>query len=233
MHLALASEPRDPAFSPESFTMDFQEALEHSIRELTVRVFDLLRERRSSLPSEWQDRADELAGRQEEIAHRVQSALGKPIHARRTRIHGDYHLGQVLYTGSDFVIIDFEGEPARPLAERRTKRSPLQDVAGMLRSFHYAAFAPLLGEKPIRTADLGRLSSWAETWNAWVASRFLASYFETSGSAPYLPQSREETQTVLELHVLEKAIYELGYELNNRPAWVGIPLQGISNLLSL
>jgi maltose alpha-D-glucosyltransferase/alpha-amylase len=162
--------------------------------------------------------------------------LSQPIHATRTRIHGDYHLGQVLYTGSDFVIIDFEGEPARPLAERRIKRSPLQDVAGMLRSFHYAAFAPLLtsvGEKTMPSEEAGRLSPWAESWNSWVADRFLASYFDIAGAASYLPRSREETQNLLELHLLEKAVYELGYELNNRPSWVGIPLQGISKLLSL
>jgi maltose alpha-D-glucosyltransferase / alpha-amylase len=131
------------------------------------------------------------------------------------------------------VIIDFEGEPARPLAERRIKRSPLQDVAGMLRSFHYAAFAPLLGETPVPAKDLRRLSSWAEMWNTWVSSRFLADYFATSGEAAYLPPSRAETRNVLELHLLEKAIYELGYELNNRPTWVGIPLQGVSGLLSV
>jgi trehalose synthase-fused probable maltokinase len=236
MHLALASDPHERAFAPEPFTMEFQRALEKSMLELMARVFGLLREKSSTLPAGWRSKAEELAGRELEIAGRFQSALSRPIHATRTRIHGDYHLGQVLYTGSDFVIIDFEGEPARPLAERRIKRSPLQDVAGMLRSFHYAAFAPLLtsvGEKPMPAEDVGRLSSWAETWNAWVADRFLASYFDTAGAASYLPESREEAQNLLDLHLLEKAVYELGYELNNRPSWVGIPLQGIARLLSL
>jgi maltose alpha-D-glucosyltransferase/alpha-amylase len=234
MHLALASEPHDPAFRAEPFTMEFQRALEKSLLELTARIFGLLRERNFSLPAEWRGRAHELAGQEHEIARGFRSTLSRPIAATRTRIHGDYHLGQVLYTGSDFVIIDFEGEPARPLAERRVKRSPLQDVAGMLRSFHYAAFAPLLapvGEQPVPPEEIARLSSWAEAWNTWVADRFLASYFATSGEASYLPRSREETQNLLQLHLLEKAIYELGYELNNRPAWVGIPLQGISRLL--
>jgi maltose alpha-D-glucosyltransferase/alpha-amylase len=130
------------------------------------------------------------------------------------------------------VIIDFEGEPARPISERRVKRSPLQDVAGMLRSVHYAAFAPLLGENKMQIEDARKMNYWAESWNAWVANRYLGKYFETAAAARYLPQSREETQTVLELHLLEKAIYELGYELNNRPTWVGIPLQGISKLLA-
>jgi trehalose synthase-fused probable maltokinase len=235
MHLALASDVHDPAFAPEPFTMEFQRALEKSMLELMARVFDALQERSSSLPAEWRNKADEVARGEPEIARRFQSALSQPIHATRTRIHGDYHLGQVLYTGSDFVIIDFEGEPARPLAERRIKRSPLQDVAGMLRSFHYAAFAPLLtsvGDKTMPSEEAGRLSPWAESWNSWVADRFLASYFDSAGAASYLPRSREETQNLLELHLLEKAVYELGYELNNRPSWVGIPLQGISRLLS-
>jgi maltose alpha-D-glucosyltransferase / alpha-amylase len=235
MHLALASDAQDRAFAPEQFTMEFQGALETSMLKLVARVFSLLREKRTSLSAAWQSKAEELAGRELEIAGRFQSALSQPMHAQRTRIHGDYHLGQVLYTGSDFVIIDFEGEPARPLAERRIKRSPLQDVAGMLRSFHYAAFAALFaaaGEKGMTPEDVSRLSVWAETWNGWVADRFLASYFETAGSAAFLPESRQETQNLLDLHLLEKAVYELGYELNNRPTWVGIPLQGIAKLLS-
>jgi trehalose synthase-fused probable maltokinase len=232
MHLALASEPRDPAFVPEPFTMEFQRNLEQSIVSLMARVFVLLRGKVSTLPEDWREKAANLAARENEIAGRFRAALCMPIRAMRTRIHGDYHLGQVLRTGSDFVIIDFEGEPARAISERRIKRSPLQDVAGMLRSFHYAAFAPLLGENKIQAEDAQRMSIWAESWNTWVADRYLRKYFETAGAASYLPQSQQEIQTVLELHLLEKAIYELGYELNNRPTWVGIPLQGISKLLS-
>jgi maltose alpha-D-glucosyltransferase/alpha-amylase len=232
MHLALASESRDPAFVPEPFTMEFQRDLEKSIVGLMARVFALVRDKVSTLPEQWREKAANLAGREQEIAGRFRAALSQPIRAMRTRIHGDYHLGQVLRAGSDFVIIDFEGEPARPIAERRIKRSPLQDVAGMLRSFHYAAFAPLLGENKMQAEDGRKMSRWAESWNNWVADRYLRKYFATAGAASYLPQSQEDTQTLLQLHLLEKAIYELGYELNNRPTWVGIPLQGISKLLS-
>jgi len=231
MHLALASEPHDPSFVPEAFTMEFQRSLEQSVVNLMTRVFSLLRDKIPTLPEDQQIKAIELARLEEVIASRFRGALSRPIQAMRTRIHGDYHLGQVLRTESDFMIIDFEGEPARPIAERRIKRSPLQDVAGMLRSFHYAAFAPLLGENKMHLDEAGRLSAWAESWNVWVADRFLAKYFSTAGTASYLPKSEEDTRTLLELHLLEKAIYELGYELNNRPTWVGIPLQGISKLL--
>jgi trehalose synthase-fused probable maltokinase len=232
MHLALASEKQDPAFVPEPFSREFQTALEQIILSLMAKAFGLLRDKTSNLPEQWRDRAAKLTGQEQEIAGRFHTALGRPIRAMRTRIHGDYHLGQVLRTGSDFVIIDFEGEPARPIAERRIKRSPLQDVAGMLRSFHYAAFAPLLGEDKMDADKGSKIGAWAEWWNALVTNRFLKKYFETAGEAAYLPQSKEETKTVLELHLLEKAIYELWYELNNRPTWVGIPLQGISEILA-
>jgi maltose alpha-D-glucosyltransferase / alpha-amylase len=236
MHLALASDAKDPAFAPEPFTMKFQRSLEQSTQRLSGRVFTQLREKISGLPLDQREKAKRVSTQEAEITRRFQEALKEPIRATRTRIHGDYHLGQVLYTGSDFVIIDFEGEPARTLAERRIKRSPLQDVAGMLRSFHYAAFAPLLTAAEA-DADSGKdasvLGTWAESWNASVADRFLGSYFQAAKSAAYLPESREETKILLELHLLEKAVYELGYELNNRPTWVGIPLEGIARLLSI
>jgi maltose alpha-D-glucosyltransferase/alpha-amylase len=233
MHLALASDASGPAFAPEPFTMDSQQALEQSMSGLLVRVFSLLRDKMKYLPTEWRGKAEKLAERESEIAARFNTALREPIRAMRTRIHGDYHLGQVLRTESDFVIIDFEGEPARSIEERRVKRSPLQDVAGMLRSFHYAAFAPLLGEDRVAGDDVTRMGVWAEAWNSWVADRYLSKYFATAKSASYLPATQAEVRTVLELHLLEKAIYELGYELNNRPTWVGIPLQGIGKILSM
>src|SRR3984957_5067824 len=233
MHLALASDAIDPAFAPEPFTMESQQALEQSVNRLLVRVFSLLRDKVKYLPTEWREKAERLAERESEIAARFNAALREPIRAMRTRIHGDYHLGQVLRTETDFVIIDFEGEPARSIEERRVKRSPLQDVAGMLRSFHYAAFAPLLGEDRVAGDGVARMGVWAEAWNSWVTDRYLAKYFATEKNAPYLPATQGEIQAVLELHLLEKAIYELGYELNNRPTWVGIPLQGIGKLLSI
>jgi len=162
--------------------------------------------------------------------------LGRKITAMRIRHHGDYHLGQVLYTGKDFVIIDFEGEPARPLSERRIKRSPLRDVAGMLRSFHYVTYAALPAhetygmastQSDIRTS----LEPWARLWHLWVSTVFLKSYREVASRAPFLPRSSEELQVLLDAYILEKAVYELSYELNSRPDWVHIPLHGIVHIL--
>jgi maltose alpha-D-glucosyltransferase / alpha-amylase len=232
MHLALSADSQNPAFVPEPFTTEYQAALQRSLVELTERIFGLLREKTDTLPADLQVKAGILSGKESVILTWFRTTLSQPLHALRTRIHGDYHLGQVLFTGSDFVIIDFEGEPARPLSERRLKRSPLQDVAGMLRSFHYAAFSPLLGADAMGPEDVGRLSPWAEYWNARISADFLDTYFETCGDAAFLPKDRSELQALLELHLLEKAVYELGYELNNRPGWVGIPLEGIGKLLS-
>jgi maltose alpha-D-glucosyltransferase/alpha-amylase len=235
LHLALASATTDPAFTPEPFTPAVQQGLEESMRDWTVRTLGLLRQKMNDLPERWHASADKIAASEEELLRRSRSVLAQSITAMRTRIHGDYHLGQVLYTGSDFVIIDFEGEPARSIEERRVKRSPLQDVAGMLRSFHYAAYASLLGPATGRATgaeNSQRLEVWAERWWDWMSGCFLRAYRETSGASCHIPRSREEFSALLELHLLEKAVYELHYELNNRPEWVGIPLRGISTLLA-
>ena len=165
----------------------------------------------------------------------MQAVSQRPITALRIRTHGDYHLGQVLYTGDDFVITDFEGEPARPLRERQRKHSPLKDVAGMLRSFHYAAYAGLFNQ-----ADQGRALALRGAHRLRAlgpgvvpsGSRlaFLHTYLAYAGPASLLPPTREERQVLLDAYLLEKAVYELGYELNNRPDWVRIPLQGIRQL---
>jgi maltose alpha-D-glucosyltransferase/alpha-amylase len=166
---------------------------------------------------------------EERILKRFQGILDRRITAMRIRIHGDYHLGQVLYTGKEFVLIDFEGEPARSLASRRIKRSPLRDVAGMLRSFHYASYAPLVEEVggSVRTGDVKALEPWAVLWNRRVSASFLDGYLEAARAASFLPQAPEELSSMLAIFLLEKAIYELGYELNNRPAWIKLPLLGI------
>jgi len=234
LHVALASDFGDEDFAPEPFNVDFQRGFERSVEELTKRVFGQLRQVKDHLPETAKARAEEILSSEQRIAERFHSALRNPIQAMRARIHGDYHLGQVLYTGTDFVIIDFEGEPARPLEERRLKRSPLQDVAGMLRSFHYAAYAPLLagtGTVKIDASNSQNLNRWASAWAAWVSDRFLTEYLKVAGEDVFLPPTRAQIMALLQIHVLEKAVYELGYELNNRPEWVAIPLEGISKAL--
>jgi len=181
------------------------------------------------MPAHLWKEAGEVLNLEDKMRQRLQLFGARKFSLMLTRIHGDYHLGQVLSTGNDFVIIDFEGEPARSLQLRRRKRSPLQDVAGMLRSFHYAAYVPLQGASD---AALQSLRLWAAYWQKWVSATFLKRYLEISQGAQFIPQSREDLALFLDTYLLDKAVYELGYELNNRPTWVRIPLEGISQLLS-
>lgn len=234
LHLALASEPDDQSFKPEPFTPTYQHPLHQDMRNLTGRIFQLLRQRVKSLPQAVRTDAQQLLDLEEEVLKRFRSLVDQKITALRTRVHGDYHLGQVLYTGKDFMIIDFEGEPARSLHERRLKRSPLQDVAGMLRSFHYAAYAAFFEQAATGVAqpkDLAELERWTHFWHLWVSVAFLKTYLEVSNRATFLPESLEELRILLNAYLLEKAVYELGYELNNRPNWVKIPLQGILQIV--
>ncbi len=230
LHLALASDPADPVFAPEPFTAEFQAYLQRSMRELTERVMGSLAARLEALPAAGQAAARQVLDLEQQIVGRFGSLLAHPIHAVRARIHGDYHLGQVLYTGDDFVIIDFEGEPARPLGERQMKRSPLQDVAGMLRSFHYAAYAAYFALDE-NGAPAPELEAWARFWHLWVSVAYLQTYLEVVDAAPFLPDTPEDLDLLLSSFLVEKAVYELGYELNNRPGWVRIPLQGILQVI--
>ena len=233
LHLALASDQKDPDFAPQAFSEAELRALANSAVQLLTANFDLLGRLKDKMPDHSREDAEGTLRLEERARARLQLLAGRRISAMVTRIHGDYHLGQVLFTGSDFVIIDFEGEPARPLAERRKKRSPLQDVAGMLRSFHYAAYAPLLHDngKKLPHEPLQDLGNWAQYWQRWVSATFLKTYLEVSGNSNFIPKDREELALLLDLYLLDKAVYELGYELNNRPSWVRIPLDGISQLL--
>jgi maltose alpha-D-glucosyltransferase/alpha-amylase len=157
--------------------------------------------------------------------------LNVRIEAVRTRVHGDYHLGQVLYTGKDFIVLDFEGEPARSLTERRMKRSPLRDVAGMMRSFHYAAYAALWQRRTFRAEDVAFLEPWAEAWAMWVARLYLQTYKEIVANAPFFPADPIAAEVLMNALLLEKATYEVVYELNNRPNWVVLPIRGIRALI--
>ena len=147
-------------------------------------------------------------------------------------MHGDYHLGQVIFTGNDFVIIDFEGEPARALSERRLKRSPLRDIAGMIRSFHYAVYSLYYERKNEQISDWTSLLSWLEIWFHYVSGRFLQAYLATIKGSSLLPDDTEGFNLLLNAFQIEKSLYELNYELNNRPDWLLIPIKGILQLIN-
>jgi maltose alpha-D-glucosyltransferase/alpha-amylase len=237
MHLALAMPTEDPAFGAELFTAENLVDDAVRIEEQIARTLEALRRGMASLPSsETDNTADSAAlilSQRRSLLARARLLTQSPAERAglRTRIHGDYHLGQILRTKADFVILDFEGEPARPLEERRAKQSPLKDVAGMLRSFSYAAYSGLNAflqrRPPNNPADARNLESWATLWQNAVSTEFLGAYRSTVAQNPRLLPEATEAQLLLNAYLLEKALYELLYELNNRPSWVRIPLAGI------
>jgi maltose alpha-D-glucosyltransferase/alpha-amylase len=231
LHVALANGD-GAAFQLEPFTRLYQRSLYQSMRSQARATLDLLRNRRSQLGGDAQRTAERLLQNERVLVSKFSDLLHELIDARRIRCHGDLHLGQILFTGKDFVIIDFEGEPERPVSERRIKASPLRDVAGMLRSFHYVAHAALRGKtSALIIAHAGSsIENWANFWSTWVSAAFLRSYLESASPGRFLPSNPQRLETLLSAYLLEKALYELRYELNNRPDWVNIPLEGILHL---
>ncbi|MGE0540764.1 MAG: maltose alpha-D-glucosyltransferase [Dehalococcoidia bacterium] len=234
LHAALAAHEHDPAFAPEPFTALYQRSLYQSFRSQTAQTLQLLRRQLPALPDEARLPARTVLESERELLARFRTVVDRRVGSARIRNHGDYHLGQVLYTGNDFMIIDFEGEPSRPITERRTKRSAMRDVAGMVRSFHYAAHTALRNQESggfIRPERRDAMEPWARFWFQWVAATFIRSYRETARGTVFLPRDPDEAHTLLDVYLLEKAMYELQYELNNRPDWVRTPLHGIIQLL--
>jgi maltose alpha-D-glucosyltransferase/alpha-amylase len=238
MHLALDTATDNPSFCAEGFTTaDLVAEADRIDAQLTTTLSTLKR----NIPQVTETTADNAAfvlSRRLELHARARAiASATPNTAgQRIRIHGDYHLGQLLRSREDIVILDFEGEPARSLAERRAKQSPLKDVAGMLRSFSYAAYAGLNAftqrRPPNSPQDAHNLEAWAALWQSAVSNEFLNAYNSTINSQnPNLIPTPQQTQLVLKAYLLEKSLYELLYELNNRPTWVRIPLAGILTLL--
>jgi maltose alpha-D-glucosyltransferase/alpha-amylase len=237
MHLALATHTDDPAFTAEPFTAVDQSRDARRIEDQITSTLDALKGKLPALVDMVADDAALLVSRRRELIARAHAIESGPASGKRIRIHGDYHLGQTLRTGTDpesgdFVLLDFEGEPARPLIERRQKQSPLKDVAGMVRSFSYAAHSGInhfLAEGRSETAP-EPLAAWAMLWQNSVSSEFLKAYRATIAANPDLLPPPEQAQTLYTAYLLEKALYELLYELNNRPAWLRIPISGILSM---
>ena len=231
LHLALSSIKDNQDFIPEPFSMLYQRSVYQSVQSQSRRILHLLAEKARKLPKGLRVMAEEIAGSEQRILNVVNPILKKKIGSLKIRIHGDYHLGQVLFTGNDFIIIDFEGEPIRPLSERRLKYSPFRDVASMIRSFHYAAYGGLFLKSTLRKGDIPYLQEWAEPWYRCVRHVFLRAYLKTAGDSQFVPKSREETAILLNTLLLNKAIYEIGYELDNRPEWLVIPMKGVQQII--
>jgi maltose alpha-D-glucosyltransferase / alpha-amylase len=245
MHLALATPTEDSAFAAESFTSEDLARDAARIEAQAVSALEALKLKFAALDDATAEAAALLLSRRRDLLARARAIAELSPSGQRIRIHGDYHLGQTLRTAGssannataqgDFVLLDFEGEPARPLAERRQKQSPLKDVAGMVRSFSYAAHSAFdvfidSGADSPHSARREQIAGWARAWQSAASAAFLSAWSSTIAARPELMPPLRESQSLLNAYMLEKALYELLYELNNRPSWVSIPLAGILNL---
>jgi trehalose synthase-fused probable maltokinase len=228
LHLTLGEGTGDPAFISEALTFEYRQARHQSMVQSWKQVVRLLRPL-SLTNIAMREEEERLLAQESSVLGVFGTLLDIEEGGQRIRCHGDYHLGQILWTGSDYILTDFEGEPARPLHERRLKHSPLYDVAGMLRSFDYASWTALANRQPEETRH--ELEPWTTYWSRWVRARFLQEYLSHVHYAPFWPESSKDAARLLTVYQLEKAVYELAYELNNRPEWAAIPVKGINEIV--
>jgi maltose alpha-D-glucosyltransferase/alpha-amylase len=234
LHQTLASRPEDPVFAPEPFTDFYRHGLYHGMLARLGRTMELLHRMFDHLPETVRADGQAVLDRQAAIRDRFRFLRDQRIDASRIRIHGDYHLAQALYTGKDFVLIDFEGDLARPLSERRIKRSPLEDVAGMLDSFYHASHGVLFGETPgviPQPESLNALEALAKFWYRSVSAEFLMAYLETPGVTQLLPQNQDHLRSMLIIFLLDFALRKLSYALTSSPERIRIPAHAILELL--
>jgi maltose alpha-D-glucosyltransferase/alpha-amylase len=230
MHSALASRPDIPAFAPEPFTEFYRHSVYHGILGQLNRTFDALRSRVSSLAGESKQDAEQLLERENAIRKQLLLLRDQRVGGLRIRQHGDFQLSKLLYTGNDWMITDFEGDPYRSISERRIKRSALRDVASLLRSLHYVSHAALFGDVPgiiPSTEGHPAIEKWSQAWYRWISCVFLKEYLDAASGADFLPQRQQEMRILLSSYLLERALLEIEYELQHRPQWIRIPLHGI------
>ncbi|MEX1188804.1 MAG: putative maltokinase [Bacteroidia bacterium] len=225
-HIALADAGANRDFEPENLDADFQKKLFKELMHLLDTKFDLLERNLQRVPATLRDDAAEMLEGKARVKSFFTKVLDTPLEGKRTRIHGDYHLGQVLVTDNDMYMLDFEGEPDKPHHERRDKYPPLKDVAGMMRSFRYAAYAVMFGRYDEEHNDRHKMIAVADIWYHFVSRYFLGAYLETMSGSGLIPAD-DKVNDLLQVYSFQKAIYELGYEINNRPDWALIPLQSL------
>jgi maltose alpha-D-glucosyltransferase/alpha-amylase len=229
LHTALSDFCDDSGITAEPISQQYRQFLYESSGNLAHKVFDELNF--GDFADLIKDDIAKLISVKDKIFQRIEGVKNTKLSGKLIRTHGDYHLGQVLFTGTDFIITDFEGEPTRPLSQRRQKHIALRDIGGMIRSFHYASYSPVLNNK-YNSAETESLLYWSGQWYQYVSERFLNSYFNNLSKTDFLPSAPDEIEYLLDFYMLEKAIYELDYELHNRPSWLIVAAKGILQIIS-
>jgi maltose alpha-D-glucosyltransferase/alpha-amylase len=233
MHVALADFDAGSDFRPEPFSDDYRQGLYYGMLATLNRTLDMIRQRAPGLAPDAARLADRVLGCADDLRRRLRRLREIRINAVRIRTHGAFHLAQVLYTGKDFYFIDFEGDPGRPISERRLKRPSMRDVAGMLRSLEYAAYTAIygrVGASAPRPELRPLLDTAAVFWSRWAGAAYLEAYLNAAGNAPFLPPHADQLRVLLDAYLIDRALYEIAYEMENRPDALAIPLHGIVNL---
>ncbi|WP_018612144.1 maltose alpha-D-glucosyltransferase [Segetibacter koreensis] len=231
MHLALASEKRVKDFAPEDFSLHYQRSLFSSMQSLVRQTFQIKKEKIEKLPDNVRIDLEEVLARRDDVLKIFKRIYVKKLDVIKTRIHGNYNLGQVLFTGKDIVINDFGGDPVRSFSDRRLKRSPLRDVAGMMRSIRYVANEGFMKTSQVPKEDIQGLLPFADVWALYMRGFFLRAYLETVKGSAFIPKDEDDLQMMLETYLLERVMLDLNYELNHRPDWVRVPLRVLKAML--
>jgi trehalose synthase-fused probable maltokinase len=232
MHLALYAPEAEEMFAPEHFNDDYRQFIHQRLTDLLDRRYNLLIDNYAKITDPvTQKLAWDFMEAKELIDEFAKDILTREIESQRIRIHGDYHLGQVLATKNDYIIIDFEGEPESSITDRKIKHSPLKDVAGMIRSYHYAISAKMFNDPATAKFDPVRVQTAADRWYKLIQQTYMEKYLDTFGNPHPLFKNNNEINFLMLIYLLEKAVYELGYEISYRPDWVKIPLKGIVNVI--
>jgi maltose alpha-D-glucosyltransferase/alpha-amylase len=226
MHLAMGQSNGHPDFDPETIDQEFQKKLQKDIDYLVDTRFAMLETNLDKISGKLREDAIEMIHGKDRVKRFFNLVLQREMKGERIRIHGDFHLGQVLMNENDFYILDFEGEPDKPHHERRLKYPPLKDVAGMMRSFRYAAYSVIFTEFSNQPHLTDKLMAVADVWYHYVSRYYLGEYIRTMSGSSILPDE-DKINALLQVYSFKKAIYELGYEINNRPEWIVIPLQSL------
>lgn len=231
MHLALSSGGALKDFAPEDFSLHYQRSLFSSMQSVVREIYENKAENFDNYPDIVKQDLEDFYRKKEEILARLKRIYAKKLDVIKIRIHGNYHLGQVLSTGKDVVITDFVGDPVRSFSDRRLKRSPLRDVAAMIRSFRNVAFEGFLKTTHVEEENINSLLPFARIWTHYMTGFFMKAYLETVKDSSFIPSDKQDFQMMVETYMLEKALYDLKYELKNRPDWAIIPLKTIKSIM--
>jgi maltose alpha-D-glucosyltransferase/alpha-amylase len=230
MHVALSADLDQPAFAPEPYTTLYQRSLYQAVRGTLRRTNRLLKLKQAELPESMHGMLEETVREEAVLMDRIGELLRSKMNASKTVVHGALHLGQILNTGKDFVIVDLEGDPSRPLSERSLKRSPLVDVANLIRSFDYAANSALKRQQP---NDMEFLAPWATSWATEIAKQFVGAYLQAAAAGNFLPDNSDDLDLLLDVLLIERTLTEITNELEYRPELVGVPIRALRELIAL